>query len=111
MVDGLNPFHRDGVYLEKVHVDFLSDSMQPGASSIIEQVAQVSLLRVVLPNDPRNEGEDTVVPVMNFIRGPASSDTEGEIILTTDSNPSGLAPMEWSNALARVVQFEGRRVV
>ncbi len=49
MVDGLNPFHRDGVYLEKVHVDFLADPMQPGASSIIEQVAQVSLLRVTLP--------------------------------------------------------------
>jgi ABC-type multidrug transport system permease subunit len=49
LVDGLNPFHRDGVYMEKIHVELLSDETQPGASAIIEQVAQVSLLRVILP--------------------------------------------------------------
>ena len=49
LADGLNPFHRDGVYLEKVDAEMLSDSMQPGTSAIIEQVAQVSLLRVILP--------------------------------------------------------------
>jgi ABC-type Na+ efflux pump permease subunit len=49
LVDGINPFHRDGVYFDKVGVTFLSDSKQPGASAIIEQVAQVTLLRVLLP--------------------------------------------------------------
>jgi ABC-type multidrug transport system permease subunit len=58
--DGLNPFHRDGVLLdgkpqppgqprEALGVEVLQDPTQPGASAIIEQVAQVSLLRVILP--------------------------------------------------------------
>jgi ABC-type multidrug transport system permease subunit len=49
LVDGLNPFHRDGVYLHKVDAEILRDLMQPGASAIIEQVAQVAMLRVILP--------------------------------------------------------------
>jgi len=43
------------------------------------------------------------VPVTTEIRGPATSDLSGSILLTTDANPHGLAPMEWSNALARVL--------
>ncbi len=49
MTDGINPFHRDGVYLSKVGAELLKDPTQGGASSIIEQVAQVSMLRVILP--------------------------------------------------------------
>jgi ABC-2 type transport system permease protein len=49
MVDGINPFHREGVYLDKVGAALLKDSKQPGTASIIEQVAQVTLLRVILP--------------------------------------------------------------
>ena len=67
------------------------------------------LLRVVLPG---NNGEaDIIVPVMTEMRGPASSDPDGYIVLTTDKNPAGLAPMEWSNALARVVQRGNGRVI
>lgn len=63
------------------------------------------LLRVVLPAP---EGQkDTVVPVTTPIWGPSSSDVEGKIRLTTDANPSGLAPLEWSNALARVLAYKG----
>lgn len=47
--DGINPFHRDGVYLEMVGAELLKDSKQPGAASIIDQVAQATLLRVTLP--------------------------------------------------------------
>jgi ABC-type Na+ efflux pump permease subunit len=47
--DGINPFHRDGVYLDKVDAELLIDRTQPGASAIIDQVAQVTLLRVLLP--------------------------------------------------------------
>ncbi len=47
--DGINPFHRDGVYLDRVAVKLLKDDKQPGASAIIEQVVQVSLLRVLMP--------------------------------------------------------------
>ncbi len=49
LAGGLNPFHRDGVYLEKVDVELLRDEKQPATSAVIEQVVQVSLLRVVLP--------------------------------------------------------------
>ena len=49
--DGINPFHRDGVFLDPDHVDatLLKDAKQPGASSLIDQVGQVTLLRVLLP--------------------------------------------------------------
>jgi ABC-type multidrug transport system permease subunit len=45
----LNPFHREGVYLEQVGVDLLKDPTQLAAAAIIEQVVQVSMLRVILP--------------------------------------------------------------
>jgi ABC-type Na+ efflux pump permease subunit len=47
--DGINPFHHDGVYLDRIDAELLRDPKQPGAASIIDQVAQVSLLRVILP--------------------------------------------------------------
>lgn len=46
---GINPFYRDGVDLNALHVDVLRDPTQAVAAAIIEQVAQVTLLRVVLP--------------------------------------------------------------
>jgi ABC-2 type transport system permease protein len=49
LADGLNPFHRDGVYLDKVDVKLWKDEKQPATGAIIEQVVQVSLLRVILP--------------------------------------------------------------
>lgn len=38
------------------------------------------------------------------LRGPAASDVEGSIVLTTKQNPEGVTPMEWSNALARTLR-------
>jgi ABC-type multidrug transport system permease subunit len=49
LADGINPFHRDGVYLDKVDVQLWKDEKQPATAAIIEQVVQVSLLRVILP--------------------------------------------------------------
>jgi ABC-type Na+ efflux pump permease subunit len=49
LVDGTNPFYRDGVELKKVGATLLRDERQPAQAGIIEQVAQVSLLRVLLP--------------------------------------------------------------
>jgi hypothetical protein len=66
-------------------------------------LAKHRLLRVVLP-----DGEPLVM--MTPIWGPASSDTEAKINLTTGKNPNGLAPMEWSNALARVLPHKGSRL-
>jgi ABC-type Na+ efflux pump permease subunit len=47
--DGINPFYRDGVWLDKLDVQFLIDNTQKTAASIIEQVAQGTLLRIILP--------------------------------------------------------------
>src|SRR5262249_7901466 len=44
-----NPFHRDGVNLGMLDAEMLIDPTQKAAASIIAQVAQVTLLRVVLP--------------------------------------------------------------
>lgn len=49
LADGINPFHRDGVYLERVGATLLTDTKQPAGAAVIEQVAQVTLLRVILP--------------------------------------------------------------
>jgi ABC-type multidrug transport system permease subunit len=47
--DGINPFFRDGVKLEALDAELLRDETQITAASIIEQVAQVTMLRVILP--------------------------------------------------------------
>src|SRR5581483_9450580 len=49
LADGINPFYRDGVKLQEIEAELLTDPTQMAASSIIEQVAQVSLMRVILP--------------------------------------------------------------
>ncbi len=49
LADGLNPFHRDGVFLDQVEVELIEDDKQPGQGAMINQVAQVTLLRVILP--------------------------------------------------------------
>ncbi len=46
---GVNPFYRDGVDLARLDAELLRDQTQITASSIIEQVAQVTTLRVVMP--------------------------------------------------------------
>jgi ABC-type multidrug transport system permease subunit len=48
-LDGINPFHRDGVKFDELDVYVLRDPTQQTASAIIDQVAQGTLLRVVLP--------------------------------------------------------------
>jgi linearmycin/streptolysin S transport system permease protein len=49
LAQGINPFFRDGVNISELDASILRDPTQLTASSIIEQVAQVSLLRVILP--------------------------------------------------------------
>jgi ABC-type multidrug transport system permease subunit len=45
----INPFHREGVFLDRVGVELLRDETQLSSAAIIEQVVQVSMLRVILP--------------------------------------------------------------
>src|SRR5262249_41661046 len=49
LTDGLNPFYRDGVKLSELDAELIRDDKQLVAAGIIEQVAQVTLLRVVMP--------------------------------------------------------------
>jgi ABC-type multidrug transport system permease subunit len=49
LADGINPFFRDGVKMEEVGAELVRDPTQMTTASVIEQVAEVSLLRVVLP--------------------------------------------------------------
>lgn len=51
------------------------------------------------------------IPMTTEMRGPATSDTDGSILLTTEDNPYGLAPLEWSNALARVLRAHAGELV
>jgi ABC-type Na+ efflux pump permease subunit len=50
----INPFHREGVHLDPrvldLGVEMIKDGHQLSAASIIEQVVQVTMLRVILPH-------------------------------------------------------------
>ncbi len=46
---GINPFHREGVHLDKIGVVVIKDPKQGLSAAVMEQVAQVSLMRVILP--------------------------------------------------------------
>jgi hypothetical protein len=61
------------------------------------------LLRIHTP-------DDRIIRVVTQFKGPTPSDVGGEMILTTDLNPAGLAPLEWSNALAPILEFKGQRL-
>jgi hypothetical protein len=62
-----------------------------------QDLAGHRLLRIYPP------GEKEGVSVIGEMRGPSSSDAEGTVLLTSDENPDGVAPLEWSNALAKIV--------
>jgi hypothetical protein len=47
--DPINPLYRDGIRTRELGVTILRNPTQPVASSVIEQVVQVTLLRVVIP--------------------------------------------------------------
>ena len=47
--DPINPLYRDGVRADALGVEFLTSPTQPVGSSVIQQVVQVSLLRVIIP--------------------------------------------------------------
>lgn len=49
LTQGINPFYRDGIRLPMIDASVIRDETQQAAASIIEQVAQVSMLRVILP--------------------------------------------------------------
>jgi linearmycin/streptolysin S transport system permease protein len=48
-LQGINPYHRDGIKFSELDVEVLRDPTQEAAAAIIDQVAQGTLLRVVLP--------------------------------------------------------------
>ena len=84
------------------------DNLIVRADGPLARLARHRLLAVRLPDAP---AETALVPVMNQIRGQPPSDPEQEMLLTTSANPFGLAPLEWSNALARVLAgYQGREV-
>jgi ABC-2 type transport system permease protein len=45
----VNPLGRDGIQFRELNVRLLTDKAQPVSASVIEQVTQVTLLRVVIP--------------------------------------------------------------
>ncbi len=47
--DSVQPLGRDGIEFDKLDLQLLTDRTQPVSASIIEQVAQVTLIRVVIP--------------------------------------------------------------
>jgi ABC-type transport system involved in multi-copper enzyme maturation permease subunit len=47
--DSINPLGRDGIEFDRLDLHLLEDKTQPVSASIIDQVTQVTLLRVVIP--------------------------------------------------------------
>jgi hypothetical protein len=85
--------------------DSLVVDVEPDAEPEIKGLKGHRMLRIFLPDDP--EG----ISVVTQFEGPTSSDPNGKIVLTTNTNPAGLAPLEWSNALARVLREHQGRLV
>jgi hypothetical protein len=81
-----------------------------GGELTLDQLVDHRLLRVVLPPNPKTREDETELLMMTPMWGPSTSDPEGKIRLTTGSNPDGLAALEWSNALARVLPYKGQFV-
>jgi hypothetical protein len=98
-VDFRNVWRRmlEGVVLREY--DNLVVDVDPGVDSKIRRLKGRRLLRVA------------GVTMMTEMRGPATSDVDGSILLTTDLNPYGLAPLEWSNALAHVLHAHAGKTV
>lgn len=65
------------------------------------------LLRVRFPEDPSGPSYLMMTPMV----GPATSDVQGQISLVTEDNPNGLAPVEWSNALAHILATHQGKMV
>jgi hypothetical protein len=63
-----------------------------------------------VPADKKAGAEEQEFMMMTPMWGPSSSDPEGKIRLTTTSNPDGLAAVEWSNALTRILPLKGTMV-
>jgi hypothetical protein len=79
----------------------------------IKALVGQQLLRVRLPEDKHlHIDKQRQFVTTTPIKGPASSDLDGEIILTTQFNPFGLTSMEWSNALAHLLStHQGKTVL
>ena len=91
-----------------VNVDKDCDARRPDArrqQAEAERARRTSPVARGVPAGRRRTNCSMMTPIW----GPASSDPEGKIRLTTSSNPDGLAPLEWSNALARVLRHKGAR--
>ena len=63
--------------------DSLVVDVEPDAEPEIQELKGHRMLRVFLP------GETEGIPVFTQFEGPASSDSEGKIVLTTNTNPAG----------------------
>jgi hypothetical protein len=86
--------------------DNLIVDIDPGVEDpAVKRLKGQRLLRVRLP------GTDRAFKMMTNIRGPAATDPNGEIKLSTQFNPNGLAALEWSNALAHILgESQGKTV-
>lgn len=94
--------------------DNLVMDVDPGVGDRkIKALVGRQLLRVRLPEDKHLHIKNQRQFVMTTpIKGPASSDLDGEIALTTQFNPFGLASLEWSNALAHLLSsHQGKTVL
>ena len=81
-----------------------ADDCDPETGIRVANLAGHRLLRVVTPDGDEH-------PTTTRIKGPASSDSLGWVGLTSDENPDGLAPLEWSNALSAILhRYAGEHV-
>lgn len=87
--------------------DNLVTDIDPGVEDKkIQDLKGQRLLRVRLKKSDK-KGYEMMTPMY----GPATSDVQGKILLTTNLNPNGLAPLEWSNALAHILhEHQGKTV-
>jgi ABC-type multidrug transport system permease subunit len=86
--DGINPFYRDGVKLEVLDAEVLHDPTQGTASAIIDQVAQVSLMRVVMPWMIGKAFEKIGEPEFIDLLGAEAARSKSDSVLLRQLNPN-----------------------
>ncbi len=84
--------------------DNLVVSVEPDCDSRLQHLVGHRILRAYPPGR-------IFVPFLGPMIGAAPSDLDGAVRLTTSDNPDGIAPLEWSNALALILSDQQGKTI
>ncbi len=102
-VDFRAVWRRIFVGIELREWDNLVVRIEPGLRHLAKRRLKGHRLLRIRFKESSGRWADPVVTVTQM-RGPSPANTDASVVLATYSNPYGVVPLEWSNALARVLR-------